>query len=475
MNILRNFRQRAANWILKESPQGMLLNSPEFAAFIANQNTSPRMGTRQLLQAYNTMPWLRAVVNKVSNSIASTTWQLYVATEKPKKGDAGRPKALRRRGIARSLDHIHRMKQYKALRKEDSLREIETHPVLDLLDHGNTAFPGFIAMQLTQQHLDLVGESAWMLDLKAAGIPSDFWPIPPNWITELPRKERPTYLVTAPSGSREVPVEEMIRFYLPDPSSPYTRGSGIGHALGDELETDEYAAKTLKAWFYNRARPDVLISAEGLRLEEIKRLEDHWLGKLKGAQNVGRPHFISRKLDVNVLSQTFQEMQLSQLRKDERDAIINVYGVPPELFGILQDSNRATIDAAGYLYARWVLMPRLEFLRIMMQLHLVERYDERLILDYVSPVMDDSEYELKVMTVQPAIPTVDEWREKMGLAPSEDTKVGQGNVAPVNMEWIPSLDELTTPEPPAGFDENGKPLMPGAKPGPGAEPEEDDE
>ena len=44
----------------------------------------PARGTKELLEAYNNMPWLRAVVNKVSRSVASTGWHLYTASENGK-------------------------------------------------------------------------------------------------------------------------------------------------------------------------------------------------------------------------------------------------------------------------------------------------------------------------------------------------------------------------------------------------------
>jgi hypothetical protein len=233
-------------------------------------------------------------------------------------------------------------------------------------------------------------------------------------------------------------------------------------SLSDELETDEHAAKHLKAWFRNRARPDILITAEGLRKEEVDRLEDSWLKKLSGTIGVNKPHFLNRKVDVNVLSQSFADMQLSQLRKDERDIIINTIGMPPEILGIIENSNRSTIDAADYMYAKYMQVPRLEFLRIMLQIHLIEKYDPRLILDYISPVMEDRDFELKVRQARPEAWDVDEYREMGGSSPLPNNG-GKIYIVPFNMTAVESLDDLaeaTEPEPAA------PPLAPGAPPVP---------
>jgi hypothetical protein len=85
--------------------------------------------------------------------------------------------------------------------------------------------------------------------------------------------------------------------------------------------------------------------------------------------------------------------------------------VPPEIFGILTSSNRATITVSNFLYCTWVIVPRLEFQRETLQIRLVPEYDRRLILDYVSPVMENKEFILEVAKAAPWSLSTDEWRE----------------------------------------------------------------
>jgi len=415
----------------------------------------PERGTKELLDAYNTMPWLRAVTNKVSRSVASTTWQLYVVRQ---SGKAIKSAKLQR------ADYTTRRKIYEGLKKEEVLEEIDQHPLLDLLDNASEYLTGFTARQLTQIYLDLVGEAFWLLERNGLGVPVAYWILPPDWVIGTPTPEHPSYKVSFIGWQGEIPASEIIWFKDPNPVNPYARGSGTGRALADELETDEYAAKHVKSWFFNRARPDVIISADGLSPADTARLEEDWVRKNQGFWRAYKPYFLSKKVDVQALSQTFENMQLVDLRKYERDTILQVFGVPPEIVGVIENSNRATIEAADYLFAKWVLVPRLEFLRNILQEKLVPQFDDRLVIDYESPVTEDREFILRAAQSAPWSLTIDEWRELQGLEPLPDDK-GQVYMLPFNLYPSPSLggsaepaEELVSQEPaPPASQETGQP------------------
>ena len=44
-----------------------------------------------------------------------------------------------------------------------------------------------------------------------------------------------------------------------NPLDPFKRGLGQSEALADEIETDEYAAKFQKRFFFNDATPNLVI------------------------------------------------------------------------------------------------------------------------------------------------------------------------------------------------------------------------
>lgn len=419
----------------------------------------PVRGTKEYLRAYSDMPWLRAVSARIASSVSRTEWQLFVR---------GKPNERARRDwvLQRSSNPVRRAALLKQAQADGDLRQIETHPLLDLLDRANSFQTGDSMRKVTQLHLDLVGEAFWLKERDGLGMVTAVWPIPPDWVVNTPTPAHPFYRVQFRAWRGLIPDTEILCFQDPDPANPYGRGSGTAQALADELETDEYAAKHTKAFFYNRARPDLVVFPKApatMREADVRRAEEDWTSRNQGFWRAFKPYFMTREVGIHEMDQNFRSLQLVQLREYERNAVIQIFGMPPELLGVIENSNRATINAADFLMAKYVLEPRLEFLRSVFQERLVPEFDERLIINYVSPVTDDEELRLKAATAAPWAQSVDEWREMMGREKLEDDK-GKVHV------FTSGLTEHTMGEEPPPPD----PMAPPVAVAPGDDEEEDD-
>src|SRR5712692_2224971 len=305
----------------------------------------PRRRREEYLKGYSELPWLRAIVHRVAFSVAAQPWNLYVQRPNGKKEKYEQP-----------------------------------HPLRTMLTDGIPGvLSGFNIVMLTQMWWDLVGDAFWVLRRNNAGVPVEAWPIPPHWVLAIPYQITPNdqvYRIQLPNGTQAmVPSSEVVWFKDVDPLNPYMRGTSTAVALGDEFNTDELASKYVSRFFYNSARPDLIVTADGLTPETVKRLDEEWNRKNQGVWNAFRTFFLNKKVDIKELQTNFQHMQLIELRKSERDTIIHVYGIPPEILGILEHSNRATIEAADYHFGRWVLHPRLTQFDLMMNFMVRREYD----------------------------------------------------------------------------------------------------
>ncbi len=418
----------------------------------------PVRGTVDYLRAYSQMPWLRAVASRVSTATARAEWQLFVVR---KQG-----------GKARMMKHIQRADKVergillKKAKDEEELVQIVDHPMLDVLHNANDFQTGYAMRKITQLHMDLVGDAFWLKERDAQGTVIAVWPIPPHWVMATPTPAFRFFRVSFKAWRGNIPDTEFVWFSDPDPLNPYGRGTGAAMALGDELDTDEYAARHTKAFFYNSARPDLLVwPKEGnIREANVKRLENDWMSQSQGFFRSFKPYFLTREVGVKELEQNFRSLTLVQLREFERNVIMQQYGVPPEILGVLENSNRSTIDAADYFMSRYVVEPRLEFQRTVMQERLAPEYDERLIVEYVSPVQEDKEQHLAAAEKAPWSLTINEWRKLSGHGPLEDEKAGELHMVP-NTDRIQPIEEYVEPPPPVVV----------APPAPGAPPEKPDQ
>ena len=408
-------------------------------------STGAKGSTSQMLTAYSSLPWLRASFGKVADGIGSAVWYVEAASSNKKYIKLptwANANGEGRKSIRKKLTKVN-------TKSPIEVNEIFDHIILETLANPNPFMTGPALMSLTALHIDLTGEAVWWVktkDVAGERVPTEYWPIPPSWISERPKSTSDTFKVNADGFPKEIPISNVIWFRDPDPANPYLNTVGPAGALRDELESDEYASKHIKAWFLNKARPDIVVSGTGISDEEIERAEEIWLSKFRGYYKAHRPHFFRKDVKIQEIGSSFQDMQLVELRKWQRDIVLQSIGLPPEILGVLESSNRATIDTAAFIFARWVLTPRLELIRATLQTQLVPMYDDRIVIDYESPIEEDREFKKELMKIAPWAWVIDEWRALAGDAPLAN---GQGQIVMIPATYVPTkvseIDQFVSP------------------------------
>jgi HK97 family phage portal protein len=434
-----NFLQRAQ--IAAKAAMGIFSNASLeqagglIAGMLGAQGSPPVRGTQSYLKGYASMPWMRGIAGKIAYAVASTQWQLLSVKE---QGSTRATKDVR----IQFGNQAERKRLLKQRQQAAELKEIEDHPFLDLINDANSFHTGLSLRKLTMIYLDLVGDSFWLKQRNALGAPIAAWPIPPHWISKVPTVGAPYYELNSQGKRFHVDDTEMLWMSDSNPENPYGRGVGHMQSVSDELEIAEYGQKMIKQVFFNKARPDLLVMPKEGTLQEgeVERLEQRWSQATQGFWRAFRPFFMRKAVDVKVFEQNFQNVQMTQLQKDQRDTIMQVFGIPPEIMGVLENSNRATIDAAEYLFNQYVVVPRLEFLRQQLQARMIPEYDDRLILEYISPSRSDKTLELSAMKTAPWAFSIDEWREVGGFEEKEDG-TGTVHMVPANLFAVESFEE----------------------------------
>lgn len=369
-----------------------------------------RRGTRELLQAVQRLPWLHAAVWKIGFDVAASEPLLYRVS---KGGSKRSVRRAVRKGVTRDAGGGTNYEVKGAELLDD-------HPMLELLENPNPLLACSVFWALVQAYLDTKGEVFLIIERGADGKPSQLWAVPPHWCRQHAIVENPVFKFTWMGWNRDVPAKDVIWLRHPQLDNPYERGSGIGDSLGDELDIDEFAAKHMKAFFFNRALPDAFVTIKnpggGSRVQdEIDRWEKKLEEKHRGVGKAWRPHFMQGEVTVTPVGSSLKDQQAKELRNLQRDTLLQVYGIPPECVGIVENSNRATINSALYIYAKNVVLPRQIFLRDALQ-QLADEFEGPgvLFLAYESPVDEDYDFTLRVMIAQPTLFRKNEFRKLAG-------------------------------------------------------------
>jgi HK97 family phage portal protein len=256
------------------------------------------------------------------------------------------------------------------------------HEVYDLLENPCPTFPeldGWTLRYLTFAYIDLVGECGWLKVRDGKRIIA-LLPIPKAWILTKPTLGNHYYQIlpygTLGGMSLTVAPEDFVYFKDVNLEDPYGNGKGLSESIADELETDEYASKYQKNFFFNDATPPYVVTGYQGNEQGADRLKKTLKEKLGGFRKAREPAILTGAMDIKPIGTSPKELDMVESRKFLRDECLQHYQLPPEVFGIVENSNRATIDSSFYLTQKNVLIPRLRFFERVINAQLLNEFDD---------------------------------------------------------------------------------------------------
>lgn len=338
----------------------------------------------------------------------------------------------------------------------DNAEIIGEHELYDVLERPVATFPeldGWTLRYLTFAYIDLVGECGWLKVRDGRKIIA-LLPIPKAWIISKPTVGNHFFEImpygTLGGISLTVPSEDFIYFRDVDLSDPYGSGKGLSESLADELETDEYASKYQKNFFFNDATPPYIVTGYQGNEQGADRLKKSLKEKIGGFRKAREPAVLTGAMDIKPIGIAPKELDMIESRKFLRDECLQHYQLPPEIFGIIENSNRATIDSSFYLTQKNVIIPRLKFFERVLNNQLLNEYDD-LICRHKTQVIEDEDLNLRIYSfgVQNGCITREQFCEKFGINPNPE----EGHyIIPMGQTIIPAdedidLVNIPSPEP----------------------------
>lgn len=356
------------------------------SVMIPRYTTPPERNTREWFTTFGRNPRL-AVVDRIASDLSTCTGKLYQID--PNTGDEV---------------------------------EVTQHPFLSFMERPNPLYEmtSGACWRLLQIYLELKGEGYFIYEFDAMGRPVELWPLPTNWVQQTPYIGHPFYEIKTTGGLiRQIPVDDVFCMKDLNPLDPYKRGLGTAEALADEIETDEYAAKFQKKFFYNDATPATLIAMPGSTKDQRTRFREEWNEKFRGPFNSHGIATVDGNVTVTKLAENMRDMDMVQGREFIRNAVLEHFGVPREIMGITESSNRATSEAAQYIYAANVLMPRLGRREDAINTQILPFFGEGLVwrFDDIVPRSQEFDKQKAIESWNAGLCTKDEARELLGWEP----------------------------------------------------------
>ena len=374
----------------------------KYARLGGDYSTAPRRGTQELFQLYRSSPWMHAVENTLANGCATATkLRLF---DGPNDDD-------QRVRIGRDDPRYAFMRAWRRPVRLGNGRLMSTRMRNKLL-----ALWYWMAGEAFLVKLRLGGPG---------GLVIGYVPVSPLWMLSLPTRLQPYYTMQMDAAIPALTLapEDVVPIIDPDVVNPCGRGVGVAASLDDELDTYEHAAKLLRARFLNHGAPDGLIVLEGASSVQAEKTREAWHRRHGGADQAGQLEFVTGKADFIDLSADLGRGNVLACSDHERNTIIQVHGISPELFGILEGSTRDSVDAAEYHKALHVEVPWLETVADALQAHAAGDFasaNGEIWVGYQNPIPEDRQLKLKAIATAPSAFRVRDVREVGGFAPDAE-------------------------------------------------------
>jgi HK97 family phage portal protein len=251
----------------------------------------------------------------------------------------------------------------------DGARELDGHPLLDLLARPNGRQSRAALVEAVVAHLLTAGDAY----LEAVSIESE-----PRELHAL-RPDR-MRLEAGPDGwpeayeyragasltrydQRAEPVPPILHLSLFNPLDDHFGLSPLEPAAA-AVDLHNAASAWNKALLDNAARPSGALiykgpDGQGLADDQVERLKEELEAQFSGAANAGRPLLLDGGLDWRPMSLTPQEMDFLSAKNAAARDIALAFGVPPMLLGIPGDATYANYAQANVALWRQTVVPLL--------------------------------------------------------------------------------------------------------------------
>jgi HK97 family phage portal protein len=240
----------------------------------------------------------------------------------------------------------------------DPRKEVEDHAALRLWEKPNAFMHQQFFVEYSQLLVELTG-LMYIVVARQYGVPTSMWPVIRTRIVPVPDPDQylAGYAYIKDDGSFiPLQLDEVIPIQVPDPNDPLG-GMSPAKPLLTDLEAAHMTSEYRRNFFKNGANPGGIIQLdeEALLTErELQEVTERWAEQHRGVRNAHRVAILERgKWVANDVS--LKNMQFTEMRQDDRNAIYEGFRTPKSIIGVTEDVNRANAEASEYVWTKWTI------------------------------------------------------------------------------------------------------------------------
>ena len=253
---------------------------------------------------------------------------------------------------------------------DEKMSPIWDHPLSKLFARPNDVYPAQRMMELIVQWLEL-GGNAYLKKVKVGANTKEVWPVSPDRIGPIPSRDPALFIdgyrVKKDGGREEADPEynkdTVIHFGFTNPANPYLGISPLGAAAkATDLDNSqmEWNASTMQ----NRGVVDGMFSFKRtLEAPQAQSVADRIREKFSGKKNARKPLVVGEDAQYTKLSLTPVEMDFLKSRNNNRDEILAVFGVPPQLAGAQEASTYNNYSSSLRILWKSTIIPTLDLIK----------------------------------------------------------------------------------------------------------------
>jgi HK97 family phage portal protein len=247
-------------------------------------------------------------------------------------------------------------------------RELDTHPLLALLERPNARQTGADFLEALYGHL-LIAGNAYVEQVAVDSAPRELYVLRPDRMKVVPGPDGWPEAYEYGAGG------ETVRFDLGRDGARPILHLALFHPVDDHygMSPLEAAAVSVdihnaaggwnKALLDNSARPSgalVYTPSEpgmGLSQDQYERLKAELEAGFQGAGNAGRPLLLEGGLDWKAIGLSPKDMDFMEAKNGAARDIALAFGVPPMLLGIPGDNTYSNYQEANRAFWRQTVLP----------------------------------------------------------------------------------------------------------------------